>query len=146
MTHASASTIKARHVQYLLAFIFLGLGGWCLVAPAQVESLGLRPEFQHNSMTSALLIGCFGAQAVLAGTLIATTIFPARAFLIFGLIGSVPFFVFNYYFYFSLRMFTDWMLLDFVGNAGILACGIAGYTLKRREDRLSAQPSASGAV
>lgn len=32
-------------------------------------------------------------------------------------------------------MFTDWMLLDFVGNLTILACGIGGFYLKRKEIR-----------
>lgn len=125
--------MHAIHVQFFLAAIFLGLGGWCLITPQMVETLVFRPEYQTLSPTSTLLMGCFGAQAVLAGTLIATTEFKSRTFLIFGLVGSVPFFVFNYYFYFVAEMFTDWMLLDFAGNIGILACGLLGYHLKNAE-------------
>lgn len=125
--------MTSTHIKLLLSFIFLGLGGWCVVAPGTVETLGLKPEFQHMSATSALLLQCFGAQAMLAGTIIATADFRPHTFLIFGLAGSLPFFVFNFYFYYVAEMFTEWMLLDFAGNLGILACGIAGYRLARRE-------------
>lgn len=125
--------MTSTHVQYFLAFIFLGLGGWCVVTPHMVEMLSFRPEFQHMSATSAVLIGCFGCQAVLVGTIIATCEFKPKTFLIFGLVGSLPFFVFNAYFYFVVEMFTSWMLLDFVGNIGILTCGLLGYRLKQAE-------------
>eukprot|EP00435_Cladocopium_sp_Y103_P078283 s1_g2022.t1 len=127
--------MRAKHIQYLLASIFLGLGGWCLIAPHMVETLGFRPEYQMLNTTSALLIGCFGAQAVLAGTVIAISEFRQNTFLVFGLIGSVPFFIFNYYFYYVAEVFTDWMLLDFVGNIGILTCGLIGYRLKKAESQ-----------
>jgi len=113
--------MQARSIQFLLAGIFIGLGGWCLLMPAQVEALVLRPEYQVLNKTSAVLMGCFGAQAVLAGILIATAEFKARTFLIFGLFGSIPFFIFNAYFYFVAKMFNQWMLLDFAGNIGILS-------------------------
>ena len=41
--------------QRLLALPFLVLGAWCLVAPHMVERLGITPEYQHLSTTSALL-------------------------------------------------------------------------------------------
>lgn len=83
------------------------------------------------------LIGCFGAQAVLCATVILTTTFTARTFLLFGLIGSIPFFVFNYYFVFVQPIFTNWMLLDFLGNVGILLCGLAGWRFKLKDERAS---------
>lgn len=125
--------MTAKHVQYFLAFIFISLGGWCLVTPGIVEQLAFRPEYQVLNTTSAILIGCFGAQAVLVGTVITTAEFKARTFLIFGFVGSVPFFVFNYYFYFIAEIFTHWMLLDFAGNIGIFACGLLGFRLKKAE-------------
>ena len=125
--------MSARHIQLLLASIFLGLGGWCLVSPQTVEMLVFRPEFRDTGALTPMLVGCFGAQAMLTGAVIALSEFRPRTFLIFGLIGSLPFFGFNYYFYFVAGMFTDWMLLDFAGNLGILACGVAGYRLKRSE-------------
>lgn len=92
-----------------------------------------RPEHRTASALTPILVGCFGAQAMLTGAVIALSEFRPRTFLVFGLIGSLPFFVFNYYFYFVAEMFTNWMLLDFAGNLGILACGIAGYRLKLKE-------------
>ena len=125
--------MTSKHIQLALAALFLGLGGWCLIAPHSIERLVLRPEYQHLSATSALLLGCFGAQAVLGGIVIALSQFTPRTFLIFGLVGSLPFFAVNWYFVFVSRMFTQWMLLDFVGNIGILTCGLLGYWLRRRE-------------
>ena len=103
-------------IQRVLASIFILLGGWCLLFPLTVESLVFNPEFYMGTSTSQILMGCFGAQAVLGGIVIATSKFEARTFLIFGLFGSIPFFAFNYYFYFIEAIFTDWMLLDFVGT------------------------------
>lgn len=128
--------MKAIHLQQGLAFIFFSLGGWCLIDPATVESLVLRPEFYVGNATSQLLMGCFGAQAILVSVLLWTSVFRPTTFLIFGILGSIPFFVFNVYFYFIAKMFTNWMLLDFVGNLGILACGILGYRLSKAEARL----------
>lgn len=126
--------MTSKSIQYFLALIFLGLGGWCLITPQMVEALVFRPAYQDMTATSAVLMGCFGAQAVLAGTVIATSEFKPRTFLIFGVVGSMPFFVFNFYFYYVAEMFTAWMLLDFAGNIGILTCGILGYRLKRAEE------------
>jgi hypothetical protein len=129
------NNIKSITIQRSLALIFIGLGGWCLLFPLTVEALVFKPEFFMGNSTSQLLMGCFGAQAVLAGIIIFTSKFAPRTFLIFGLFGSIPFFIFNYYFYFIEAMFTDWMLLDFVGNIGILTCGILGYRLSKNEQR-----------
>ncbi|KAA3638285.1 MAG: hypothetical protein DWP95_12990 [Proteobacteria bacterium] len=129
--------MKAIYIQRALAFIFFSLGSWCLLMPATVEWLVLKPDYYIGNVSSHLLLGCFGAQAVLVGTVILSARFKASTFLIFGLVGSVPFFVFNFYFYFIKEMFTDWMLLDFVGNLGILLCGIWGYRLSKQEHHLS---------
>ena len=125
--------MRAKHIQYVLAGIFLGLGGWCLVAPDMVETLVLTPDYRDASATSRLLFQCFGAQAVLAGVLLLVSTLSPRGFLIFGLAGSLPFFVFNYYFLYVVPMFTNWMALDFAGNIGILICGLIGWRLRRRE-------------
>lgn len=125
--------MKAKQIQLGLALIFTALGGWCLFFPSTVEALVFRPEFFNGNKTSTILMGCFGAQAVLVGVVMFTSKFTANTFLIFGILGSVPFFGFNYYFYFIDPVFTDWMLLDFVGNLGILSCGIFGYRLTLQE-------------
>ncbi len=126
--------MTARHVQYLLAAVFGGLGGWCVLLPGMVETLVFQPEFRELSATSRLMIQCFGAQAVLVAVLMSVSVLPARGFLVFGLAGSLPFFVFNYHFLFVAKMFTPWLLLDFVGNLAILGLGLWGYRLKRRAD------------
>ncbi|MEZ5471304.1 MAG: hypothetical protein R3E90_05940 [Marinicella sp.] len=126
-------TMKSIHVQKLLSFIFFILGGWCLVMPGTVELLSLKPEYYVGNATSRLLLGCFGAQAILVGAVILFSEFKPKTFLVFGIIGSVPFFVFNFYFYFIAKMFTDWMLLDFIGNLGILGLGIWGFRLSKQE-------------
>lgn len=126
--------MKAIYFQRLLGSIFLLLGLWALLFARQVEAFALAPEHFIGTTASAVLIGCFGAQAVLCATLIFTTRFTARTFLVFGIVGSIPFFVFNFYFVFVLPIFTNWMLLDFVGNVGILLCGLVGWRLSRQED------------
>ena len=128
--------LKARHIQVSLALIFLLLGGWVLFFPGMVESLSFKPEHYIGTEASRVILGCFGAQAVLCGLVILTSKFTPRTFLVFGLFGSIPFFAFNYYFYFVRGIFSDWMLLDLAGNIGILACGIIGYRLSRKEQRV----------
>lgn len=125
--------MQAIHMQRTLAFIFLGLGAWPLLFPGTVESLGLQPDYFVGNDTSRLLLQCFGAQAILVGTVILSSRFVPRTFLIFGVVASVPFFGFNYYFCFVRGMFTEWMLLDFVGNLFILGCGLLGYRLSKQE-------------
>ena len=125
--------IKAIHIQRFLSLIFLLLGSWCLFFPLTVESLVFNPEYIVGNSTSSILMSCFGAQAVLGGIIIFTSHFKPSTFLIFGLAGSIPFFIFNFYFYFIEEMFTDWMLTDFVGNLGILASGLLGWHLAKTE-------------
>jgi len=59
--------MKPLHIQRVIALPYLILGGWCLFAPELVERLTVNPAYQHLSATSALFIGCFGAQAILGG-------------------------------------------------------------------------------
>ena len=122
-----------RWVQAGLAMPFLGLGSWCLLDPGTVERLSLRPEHVADTLASHLLMGCFGAQAVLCGLLILLCRFSRRAFLVFGFAASVPFFGFNFYFYFIEPVFTPLMLLDFAGNVAILLLCLTGAALTPRE-------------
>lgn len=127
--------MHSHHYQYLLASIFLGLGSFACFWPGVVETICIRPEFRVDTDLSRLFIACFGAQAILCGTVILTSRFTPMTFLVFGLIGSVPFFVFNAWFYFVTEIFTEWMLLDFAGNFGILLCGLMGYRRSREENQ-----------
>ena len=131
--HASPSRRKAKALKVMRALVFLELGGWCLLAPHMVEALALRREYQHLSDTTALLMGCFGAQAMLCGALMLLARFTAWTFLIFGLLASVPFFVFNAWFVWVSEMFTALMLLDFAGNVSFLVIGLIGWRLMRDE-------------
>jgi hypothetical protein len=130
---ASQRRRTAKLLKTAQALVFLGLGGWCLLAPHMVETLSLRPEYQHLSATTALLMGCFGAQAVLCGSLMLLSRFTATTFLVFGLLASVPFFIFNAWFVWVSEMFTSLMLLDFVGNVSFLLIGILGWRFMRHE-------------
>jgi len=118
-------------IQRLIALPFLGLGGWCLFFPSVVERLTLTPAYQHNSATSALLIGCFGAQAVLSGLFAAFSQFTKTTFLVYG-IALLPFFWFNYWFVFVVPMFNAWLALDFVSNLAMLILCIQGWRLSNR--------------
>lgn len=113
-------------IQRLISVPFLALGGWCLFFPAMVEHLTLQPAYQHNSATSALLIGCFGAQAVLSGLFAFFSRFTRTTFLVYA-IALVPFFGFNYWFVFVVPMFNAWLALDFVSNLAMLALCVLGW-------------------
>ena len=128
--------MRSASLQRFLASIFLVLGAWCMFLPRMVEQLTIRPEHQVLTATSSVFIACFGAQAVLCGAVIWFAKFTPKTFLAFGLLGSIPFFAFNYYFYFVEPIFTKWMLLDFAGNVLILACGLIGYRISHREHPL----------
>ena len=134
---AAGNTASARRtaktLKTVLALVFLGLGGWCILAPETVETLALRESYRHLSPTSALLLQCFGAQAVMVGSLALLSRFTATTFLAFGLLASVPFFVFNAWFVWRVEMFTAWMLLDFAGNLSFFLIGIVGWRLMRGE-------------
>ena len=114
-------------IQRLLSIVFLGLGGWALLFPDMVQRLVLTPEHYMGTPASNVVLGCFGAQAVLGGLIMWFTRFTPTTFLVFGIAGSVPFFIFNYYFVFVVEMFTSWMILDFFGNVAIFALCMYGY-------------------
>jgi hypothetical protein len=128
--------MRSQTLQRFLASIFLVLGAWCMFLPRMVEQLTIRPEHQVLTPASSVFIACFGAQAVLCGAIIWFSKFTPKTFLAFGLLGSIPFFAFNWYFYFVQPIFTKWMLLDFAGNVLILACGLIGYRISHREHPL----------
>lgn len=113
-------------IQRLIALPFLVLGSWCLFFPGMVERLGFLPAYQHNDATTALLMGCFGAQAVLSGLFAWFSRFTKATFLAYG-IALLPFFWFNYWFVFVVPMFNAWMALDFVSNLAMLALCVLGW-------------------
>jgi hypothetical protein len=123
-------TISPKLPQLLISIPFLALGGWCLIAPASVERLFLSPQFQHNSATSAVLIGCFGAQAMISGLFAAFSQFRSITFIVYA-IALLPFFAFNYYFVFVLPVFNHGMVVDFGANGLMLLICFWGYRMTK---------------
>ncbi len=118
--------MQPLHIQRLIALPYLILGAWCLITPHMVEQLTITPEYQHLSATSALLIGCFGAQAVLGGLFIWFSRWRRITFLVYA-IALIPFFWFNYWFVFEVPVFNQWMVLDFGSNAAMMALSLWGW-------------------
>ncbi len=125
--------MQSIHIQRLIALPYFGLGGWCLFAPHMVERMTINPEYQHLSETSALLIGCFGAQAVLGGLFIWFSRFTRASSLTYA-VALLPFFGFNYYFVYELPILNRWMALDFGSNAAMFILSIWGWRVKIREE------------
>ena len=123
--------MKPLHIQRLIALPYLILGAWCLVAPAMVERLMINPSYQHLSVTTALFIGCFGAQAVLGGLFVWFSRFSRLTFLVYA-IALLPFFWFNYWFVFVVPIFNKWMALDFISNAAMLGISLWGWRVSAR--------------
>jgi hypothetical protein len=112
--------------QRLIAIPFLALGAWCLFFPDMVMRLGFRPEHYEPSIATSLMMGCFGAQAVLSGLFVTFSRFTRTTFLAYG-IALLPFFWFNYWFVFVVPVLNRWMLLDFAANVAMLALCVIGY-------------------
>lgn len=118
--------MSPRTIQYAIAAVFFVLGGWCLIAPQSVIDLTVRPDYRPDDAIAPLLVGCFGAQACIAGTFAAFSIFTRTTFLAYG-IGVLPFFGFNYYFYFVEPVFNELILLDAAGNLIFVVLCVLGY-------------------
>ena len=117
-------------IQRLIALPFLTLGGWCLFAPDMVERLTINPAYQNLNATSALMLGCFGSQAILSGLFAWFSRFTATTFLAYA-IALLPFFWFNYWFVFVVPVFNQWMALDLVSNAAMLGLSLWGWRISR---------------
>lgn len=125
--------MSARLCQNLIALVFLGLGGWALLAPGNVIELALTQPYQNGSFLARFAIACFGSQAVLFGIMALVVQWRARAFTIFALL-LVPFFVFNWYFHYRLPVLTSIGMLDFAGNLVMLILAFLGWRACRREE------------
>tara|TARA_B100000678_G_scaffold142807_1_gene119205 strand:- start:1187 stop:1570 length:384 start_codon:yes stop_codon:yes gene_type:complete len=112
--------MTSRTTQYLIGAVFAVLGAWALLAPVSVIALAVRPEFRSDDFLAQFALACFGAQACLFALVAFTAIFTKRTFAAYG-IALLPFFAFNYWFYFEVRLLTEVGLLDFVGNLVMLA-------------------------
>jgi hypothetical protein len=123
--------MSVRAIQYLLASVFLVLGGWCLISPASVMALTITPAFQTDAPIVPILVGAFGAQALIAGLFAAFSKFTKTTFLAYG-IALLPFFVFDYWFYAVVPMLTPLGLADAVGNVIMLALCVMGWRKAER--------------
>ena len=126
--------MSARTAQFLIAAVFLILGGWCLFAPASVIELAVTEAYQDSTFLTRFTMACFGAQAVLFGLMALVTRWSATAFAAFaGLL--LPFFGFNYWFHYREPVLTSIGMLDFAGNVTMLALAIIGWRAARAGER-----------
>lgn len=118
--------MTARRIQYCLAAVFFVLGGWALLAPANVIALTFLPAFRGGAALP-FAVACFGAQACIAGLFAATARFTATTFLAYAL-ALIPFFVFDLWFTLGDPVLTPlggWA--DAAGNIAMMALCLAGY-------------------
>ena len=118
--------MSAHTIQYILASVFVVLGGWCLVSPSSVMDLAVTPQYRSDAPLVPILIGAFGAQALIAAVFASFSTFTKGTFIAYG-VALLPFFVFDYWFYAVDPMLTDVGLLDAVGNVIMLALCVLGW-------------------
>ena len=112
-------------IQRGIAAVFFILGGWCLFLPQSMLDLTIRPAWQSDAPIVLLLVGAFGAQAMLAGLFAWTARFTRATFLAYGL-ALQPFFAFDYWAY-AVGAITPLGLLDVVGNVIMLWLCFLGW-------------------
>lgn len=122
--------MTARICQFYIAAVFLGLGGWALLAPASVIALAITPEYQDTAFLTSFTMACFGAQAVVFGIMALALEWSARAFLTFAAV-LLPFFWFNYHFHYVEPVLTSIGMLDFAGNITMLVAALVGWRAAR---------------
>ena len=125
-------TVEARRWQYLIASAFLILGGWCLIAPANVVDLTVLPEKRNSLPLTSVAIGAFGAQAMLVGLVSTTSHFTARTFVAMDF-AMLSFFIFDLWLYFKQPLFTELILLDVMGNVAMLGACMRGWWLLQQQ-------------
>ncbi len=123
--------MSARATQYMIGAVFAVLGGWALIAPQSVIDLAVRPDYRSDDFLARFALACFGAQACLFALVAFTAIFTKRTFAAYGA-ALLPFFVFNYWFYFHVPLLTEIGLLDFVGNLVMLGLCWHGWKVVDR--------------
>ena len=107
--------MSALTTQRLIGLVFAVLGSWALIAPKSVIDLAVQPDFRSDDYLASFALACFGAQACLFALVAFTARFTRLTFAAYGL-ALLPFFVFNYWFYFQVPLLTEIGLLDFLGN------------------------------
>lgn len=128
--------MSARTAQFLIAAVFLLLGGWALFAPSSVISLGVTEAYQDSTFLTRFAVACFGAQAVLFGLMALVVRWSAWGFLAFAVL-LLPFFVFNWYFHYEVPVLTSIGMLDFAGNVVMFVLALWGWRAARADERQS---------
>ncbi|MEO6580112.1 MAG: hypothetical protein ABIN83_03045 [Sphingomicrobium sp.] len=120
------------NIQRAIAAVFVILGGWALAAPRSVIALGLLPEYREGA-GMAFAVGCFGAQACIAGLFAATARFTAATFAAYGIM-LIGFLGFDLWFGWVDPVFTPLgAALDGIGNVIMIAACWAGWSKLRRD-------------
>lgn len=122
--------MSARTAQFMIAAVFLVLGGWCLLAPASVIELAITEAYRDSAYLTRFTMACFGAQAVLFGVMALVTRWSAASFAVFAA-ALLPFFAFNYWFHYEVPVLTSIGMLDFAGNVTMLALAVLGWRAAR---------------
>jgi hypothetical protein len=125
--------MSARTAQFLIAAVFLILGGWALFAPASVIDLAVTESYRDSTFLTRFTMACFGAQAVLFGLMALVTRWSARSFAIFAVL-LLPFFGFNYWFHYQVPVLNSIGMLDFAGNVTMLVLAGLGWRASRAEE------------
>lgn len=118
----------------LIAVVFLGLGGWALLAPGSVIELAVTQGYREEGFLVRFALACFGAQAVLFGLMTLAVRWTSRAFALFAVL-LLPFFVFNWYFHYAMPVLTSIGMLDFAGNIVMFLAAIIGWRAARADER-----------
>lgn len=125
--------MSARTTQFLIAAVFLALGGWALFAPASVIDLAVTEAYRQDTFLARFIMACFGSQAVLFGLMALAVRWSARGFLVFAVL-LLPFFGFNWYFHYQVPVLTSIGMLDFAGNVTMFALALLGWRAARAEE------------
>lgn len=122
--------MSARTAQFLIAAVFLLLGGWALLAPASVIDLAVTEPYRDAAFLTRFAVACFGAQAVLFGLMALVVRWSARGFAVFAVL-LLPFFGFNWWFHYREPVLTSIGMLDFAGNLTMLVLAVLGWRAAR---------------
>jgi hypothetical protein len=118
--------VSATAIQRAIAAVFIILGGWAMADPRSAIDLGLQPAFRDGA-GMGFAVGCFGAQALIAGVFAATARFTRSTFAAYGAM-LIGFLVFDYWFWaVEPVLSTLGAALDGAGNVIMLALCWMGW-------------------